>query len=122
MENDSVDTLFEKIKNLENEESQLYDKLENLEIEIENKKLSELQKFWSKNEDEKEEKEFIKTINDLKTNIKNCLELKSIEYTFQYIPFDSSFSNVYISGDFNNWNMTEMNKVDNTDELKFNCN
>ena len=122
MENDSVDTLFEKIKNLENEESQLYDKLENLEIEIENKKLSELQKFWSKNEDEKEEKEFIKTINDLKTKIKNCLELKSIEYTFQYIPFDSSFSNVYISGDFNNWNMTEMNKVDNTDELKFNCN
>ena len=122
MENDSVDTLFEKIKNLENEESQLYDKLENLEIEIENKKLSELQKFWSKNEDEKEEKEFIKTINDLKTKIKNCLELKSIEYTFQYIPFDPSFSNVYISGDFNNWNMTEMNKVDNTDELKFNCN
>ena len=122
MENDSVDTLFEKIKNLENEESQLYDKLENLEIEIENKKLSELQKFWSKNEDEKEEKEFIKTINDLKTKIKNCLELKSIEYTFQYIPFDSSFSNVYISGDFNNWNMTEMNKVDNTDELKFNSN
>ena len=122
MENDSVDTLFEKIKNLENEESQLYDKLENLEIEIENKKLSELQKFWSKNEDEKEEKEFIKTINDLKTKIKNCLELKSIEYTFQYIPFDSSFSNVYISGDFNNWNMTEMNKDDNTDELKFNCN
>ena len=122
MENDSVDTLFEKIKNLENEESQLYDKLENLEIEIENKKLSELQKFWSKNEDEKEEKEFIKTINDLKTKIKNCLELKSIENTFQYIPFDSSFSNVYISGDFNNWNMTEMNKVDNTDELKFNCN
>ena len=54
-------------------------KLENLEIEIENKKLSELQKFWSKNEDEKEEKEFIKTINDLKTKIKNCLELKSIE-------------------------------------------
>ena len=122
MENDSVDTLFEKIKNLENEESQLYDKLENLEIEIENKKLSELQKFWSKNEDEKEEKEFIKTINDLKTKIKNCLELKSIEYTFQYIPFDPSFSNVYISGDFNNWNMTEMNKDDNTDELKFNCN
>ena len=122
MENDSVDTLFEKIKNLENEESQLYDKLENLEIEIEKKKLSELQKFWSKNEDEKEEKEFIKTINDLKTKIKNCLELKSIEYTFQYIPFDPSFSNVYISGDFNNWNMTEMNKVDNTDELKFNCN
>ena len=73
MEYDSVDTLFEKIKNLENEQTQLYDKISNLENEIENKKLIELKKYWSKNEDEKNDKEFIKTINDLKTKIINCL-------------------------------------------------
>ena len=119
MEYDSVDTLFEKIKNLENEQTQLYDKISNLENEIENKKLIELKKYWSKNEDEKNDKEFIKTINDLKTKIINCLEIKTIEYTFQYIPFDPSYSNIFISGDFNNWDMTEMNKDYSSNELKF---
>ncbi len=119
MEYDSVDTLFEKIKNLENEQTKLYDKISNLENEIENKKLIELKKYWSKNEDEKNDKEFIKTINDLKTKIINCLEIKTIEYTFQYIPFDPSYSNIFISGDFNNWDMTEMNKDYSSNELKF---
>ena len=119
MEYDSVDTLFEKIKNLENEQTQLYDKISNLENEIENKKLIELKKYWSKNEDEKNDKEFIKTINDLKTKIINCLEIKTIEYTFQYIPFDPSYSNIFISGDFNNWDMTVMNKDYSSNELKF---
>ena len=116
---DSVDTLFENIKNLEKEQEQLYDKLSNLETEIENKKLSELKNYWSNDEVDNKEKEFIETIKDLKTKIQNCLEIKTIEYSFQYIPFDPSYSNIFISGDFNNWDMTEMNKDYSSNELKF---
>ncbi len=116
---DSVDTLFENIKNLEKEQEQLYDKLSNLETEIENKKLSELKNYWSNDEVDNKEKEFIETIKDLKTKIQNCLEIKTIEYSFQYIPLEPSYSNVFISGDFNNWDMTEMNKDDTSNELKF---
>ena len=117
MESDSVDALFAKISKLENEQNQLNEKLSKIELEIENKKTEELTKFWSK--ENKKDENLIKQLNDLKEKIKNQLEIKTIDYTFKYIPFDPSFTNIFISGDFNNWDMTEMEKDYSTDEEKF---
>ena len=117
MESDSVDALFAKISKLENEQNQLNEKLSKIELEIENKKTEELTKFWSK--ENKKDENLIKQLNDLKEKIKNQLEIKSIDYTFKYIPFDPSYTNIFISGDFNNWDMTEMEKDYSTDEEKF---
>ena len=90
MESDSVDALFAKISKLENEQNHLNEKLSKIELEIENKKTEELTKFWSK-ENKKDEK-LLKQLNDLKEKIKNQLEIKTIDYTFKYIPFDPSFT------------------------------
>ena len=117
MESDSVDALFAKISKLENEQNHLNEKLSKIELEIENKKTEELTKFWSK--ENKKDENLIKQLNDFKEKIKNQLEIKTIDYTFKYIPFDLSYTNIFISGDFNNWDMTEMEKDYSTDEEKF---
>ena len=119
MDTDSVDTLFSKIATLENYQKELKEKLSKIEKDIENKKLEKLNEFWSKEEKNFNNENFFKTINELKKKINNQVQIKSIEHIFQYIPFDSSYTNVFISGDFNNWDMTEMKRDYSNKDIKF---
>ena len=47
---DSVETLFGKITKLKNDQKQLEEQLSNLKLEINKKKIEELNKYWSKEE------------------------------------------------------------------------
>ena len=116
---DSVDTLFSKIQKLENEEKELKAKLLKIQKDIENKKQEKLKEFWSQEEKKSNNENFLNSIKELKDKINSQLEIKSIEHTFQYIPFDSSYNNVFISGDFNNWDMTEMKRDYSNKDIKF---
>ena len=115
---DSVDTLFSQIQTLKNEEKELQEKLSKLKKDIDNKKLEKLNEYWSEGKNSNNEN-FFNTIKELKQKINDQIEIKSIEHTFQYIPLDLSYTNVYISGDFNNWDMTEMKKDYSSKENKY---
>ena len=103
---DSVETLFGKITKLKNDQKQLEEQLSNLKLEINKKKIEELNNYWSK--EEKKDENISEKLKELKIKINNQLVLKTVEHTFQYIPLDNSYTRVFISGDFNNWDMTEM--------------
>ena len=115
---DSVDTLFSQIQTLKNEEKELQEKLSKLKKDIDNKKLEKLNEYWSEGKNSNNEN-FFNTIKELKQKINDQIEIKSIEHTFQYIPLDLSYTNVFISGDFNNWDMTEMKKDYSSKENKY---
>ncbi len=103
---DSVETLFGKITKLKNDQKQLEEQLSNLKLEINKKKIEELNNYWSK--DEKKDDNISEKLKELKIKINNQLVVKTVEHIFQYIPLDNSYTRVFISGDFNNWDMTEM--------------
>ncbi|MCQ2816344.1 MAG: hypothetical protein MJ252_03660 [archaeon] len=108
-----MDDLFAKITALQNEKKLLEEKQQNLNNKIREAKSKKGIEYWLndrtktqigtlKQDEEKLKKDYDKIDRKI---IKN-----SIEHTFEYIPIDSSINTVFISGDFNKWGMTEMER------------
>ena len=61
---DSVETLFGKITKLKNDQKQLEEQLSNLKLEINKKKIEELNNYWSK--EEKKDDNITEKLKELK--------------------------------------------------------
>ena len=120
MENNNLlDELFNRISLLKQEQENLNKEISLINKEISNQQLLQYEKFWSKKETNEEKKELNDKIENLKEyseKLSKTIENNISKIKITYKPFDASLKPVYISGDFNDWSMIEMNneKEDDT--------
>ena len=113
MENNNLlDELFNRISLLKQEQENLNKEISLINKEISNQQLLQYEKFWSKketNEEKKELNEQIEKLKEFSEKLSKTIEKNISKIKIIYKPFDSSLKPVYISGDFNDWSMIEMN-------------
>ncbi len=113
MENNNLlDELFNRISLLKQEQENLNKEISLINKEISNQQLLQYEKFWSKketNEEKKELNEQIEKLKEFSEKLSKTIENNISKIKIIYKPFDSSLKPVYISGDFNDWSMIEMN-------------
>ena len=113
MENNNLlDELFNRISLLKQEQENLNKEISLINKEISNQQLLQYEKFWSKKETNEEKKELNDKIENLKEyseKLSKTIENNISKIKITYKPFDASLKPVYISGDFNDWSMIEMN-------------
>lgn len=117
MEANLMDELFEKINKLENEQKALIKELDDTNKALELKSINLIGKMFTSEEKENESiaaEEAKKRLEALSNEINSRIESKGITHVFSYYPIDSSYTSVYISGDFNNWAMKDMRYEGNT--------
>lgn len=107
-----MDQLFTRINQLETENNELNGKLRKVEEEIKKKKINSILEKWKDIEEKKDEKEE-ELIKSLNSKVQSQLILKSINHTFTFKPIEEVTNTIFISGDFNNWSMSEMKKGHN---------
>jgi hypothetical protein len=102
-----MDELFQRIHDLESENKILENNIKTVQVELEMKELNNLIEY-------KEETDIIKEIELLNEKegeseiIKVNSNLKEI--SLEFVPFDN-FKEVYIAGDFTNWNRLLLKNV-----------
>ena len=99
-----IDELFQRINELSSEKEMLESNLKTLENDYEDKEMFDL----CSSNGIVEELEHI--INDEKSNIVYQKNNNLKETEINYTPFDN-FNEVFIAGDFTNWEKVLMNKV-----------
>ena len=116
-DNYSIDYLFNKINQLENENKFLIQQRDNLNLELHNKQLKKVESFWkdepTKKEIQKFEESFQSSQIFYNNKIENNVKVNCVNHNFIYIPLDESIKSVFISGEFNDWNLSEMKKEKN---------
>lgn len=113
---DNIQEYFQRIEQLREENAKLSSEIQNLDQELSSKRNSLLTLQWRSQSQITKDKE---TTSSLQTQIKSLFKIlsseseqTSIKHTFNFIPLDNSYQQVFISGDFNNWTMSEMKKLD----------
>ena len=105
---------FQRIEQLREENSKLSAQIQGLDDEITSKKNSHLILQWCTEKqvtkDQKTTDKLHSQINSLFATLSSSSEQHAITHTFNLIPLDNSFTHIFISGDFNNWTMSEMTK------------
>lgn len=105
---------FQRIEQLREENSKLSSQIQAIDKEITSKKNSHLILQWNSERQITKDKETTtklqSQISSLFTSLSSTSEQQTIKHTFHVIPLDTSFTQIFISGDFNNWTMSEMTK------------
>ena len=123
MENNLMDEFFNRISLLKQEQENLNAQINEINKEITNQQYLAYEKFWSKKETEKEKietNEGLEKIKEYSKKLSNIIVNNIKKIKINYKPFDFSSKPVYISGDFNNWSMIEMNRDKDTYYIEVN--
>ena len=119
MENNSLlDELFNRISLLKQEQENLNKEISLINKEISKQQLLQYEKFWSKKETEEEKNQLntqMEKLKEISQKLSKIIENNISKIKITYKPFESSLKPIYISGDFNDWSMIEMNNEKEND-------
>ena len=120
-DSDVMSNLFSRINELQNKKKELENKKYEIDRKTRELKYKKCYPLWQNEGTQKQFDKFnqedIKIKGIYNNLIQKNVKINAVEHIFQFIPQDSSNGNVYISGDFNKWGMTEMKRDFDNDKL-----